>query len=343
MNQKQIKLFDLRRMFYKIKFLSFIFLIFLTFLTENTATCQSIPTKTVYGLGVAPNGNYICSFFDSIIMLWDLRFIDRALKQIQSAKNHLQLSWCPTRSSLLSSLQRESPYITLYDIRCVDVESSREVYSVKKQLLPFNTKYASHKANALTALSWHNLDFERALLLSDTGSIMDFRLPLSILTAYSNHKKLPLLLQRPLSAPNTPVHSQESTETSSPDIASIGSSLNFHVLDHNLLEEDLVDETRERALSNYGLKMDGKRLSGEFHLTSYLQNVWLTLANVYRTEEKLTGLKTVLNIGLSHTSEAFMNISRIESHVLQWPDFINNSNNLVCYRFEYIEYFNFRP
>lgn len=266
-------------------------------------------------------------------MLWDLRAIDRPLKQIQSAKNHMHLSWCPTRSSLLSSLQRESPYITLYDIRCVDVESSREVYSVKKQLLPFHTKqHGLHKGYTLTALSWHNLDFERALLLSETGTIMDFRLPLSILTAYSNHKKLPLLLQRPLSAPNTPVHSSQTSQTSTSELANANSSLNFQVEDHNLLEEDLVDETRERALSDYGLKMDGKRLSGEFHLTPYLKNVWLTLANLYRKEEKLIGLKSVLGIGQSHTSEAFMNTSRIESHVLQWPEFINNSSNLVCYR-----------
>ncbi|TMW39548.1 hypothetical protein DOY81_015372, partial [Sarcophaga bullata] len=91
MNQKHIKLYDLR---------------------QNTASLQTIQTKAVYGLGVAPNGNYLSSFFDSAIMLWDLRSLDRSLKQIQSAKNHLQLSWCPTRSSLLSSLQRESPYIT---------------------------------------------------------------------------------------------------------------------------------------------------------------------------------------------------------------------------------------
>ncbi|XP_023292874.2 GATOR complex protein MIOS [Lucilia cuprina] len=315
MNQKQIKLYDLR---------------------QNTSTLQTIQTKTVYGLGVAPNGNYLSSFFDSVIMLWDLRSLDRPLKQIQSAKNHLQLSWCPTRSSLLSSLQRESPYITLYDIRCVDVENSREVYSVKKQLLPFHNKYhSSHKGYSLNALSWHNSDFERALLLSETGSITDFRLPLSILTAYSNHKKLPLLLQRPLSAPSSPAHSNSQTasqSSSTPEFASIGSSLNFHVYDHNLLEEDLVDETRERALSDYGLKMDGKRLSGEFHLSPYLKNVWLSLANLYRTEEKLIGLKTILGFGMGHTSQAFMNISRIETHVLQWPEFINNSNNLVCYR-----------
>lgn len=315
--------------------LLFYFLIYFYTFIENTSSLQTIQTKAVYGLGVAPNEYYLCSFFDSAIMLWDLRSFDRPLKQIQSAKNHLQLSWCPTRSSLLSSLQRESPYMTLYDIRCVDVENSREVYSVKKQLLPSHTKYhASHKGYALTALSWHNIDFERALLLSETGSIMDFRLPLSILTAYSNHKKLPLLLQRPLSAPSTPAHSssQTTSQTSTPEFTSVGSSLNFHVIDHNLLEEDLVDETRERAVSDYGLKMDGKRLSGEFHLSSYLKNVWLSLANLYRNEEKLIGLKTILSISQTHTSEAFMNTSRIESHALQWPDFINNSSILVCHR-----------
>lgn len=274
-------------------------------------------------------------------MLWDLRIIDRPLKQIQSAKNHLQLCWCATRSSLLTSIQRESPYITLYDVRSVDVENSRDVFAVKKQLLPFHTKYhGSHKGYALTALSWHHTDFERALLLSETGSLLDFRLPVSILTAYNNQKKLPLLMHRPLStlaanAQNTSVLSTGSGTTADTNAIAgngTGPALNLHIIDHNLLEEDLVDETRERALADYGLKMDGKRLSAEFHLTAYLKNVWLSLVNLYRSEEKLIGLKTVLGIGLAHTSEAFMNTTSIESHVLQWPDFINNSNNLVCYR-----------
>lgn len=296
-------------------------------------------------------------------MLWDLRMIDRPLKQIQSGKNHLQLCWCATRSSLLTSIQRESPYMTLYDVRSVDVENSRDVFAVKKQLLPFHTKYhGSHKAYALTALSWHHTDFERALLLSETGTIQDFRLPVSILTAYNNQKKLPLLMHRPLSSSTTTMTVASSNDQNTSTMASSfagtvgmtsennngtvtgtvpvanGPAINLHVIDHNLLEEDLVDETRERALADYGLKMDGKRLSAESHLSAYLKNVWLSLVNLYRPEEKLTGLKTVLGIGLGHTSEAFMNTASIESHVLQWPDFINNSNNLVCYRYVWLSH-----
>lgn len=274
-------------------------------------------------------------------MLWDLRAIDRPLKQIQSGKNHLQLCWCATRSNLLTSIQRESPYITLYDVRSVDIENSRDVFAVKKQLLPFHTKYhGSHKGYALTALSWHHTDFERALLLSETGCLMDFRLPVSILTAYNNQKKLPLLMHRPLSSITKNIKTTGTETETDPhvtqnsDTVSTGPALNLHVIDHNLLEADLVDETRERALADYGLKMDGKRLSAEYHLTAYLKNVWLSLVNLYRPEDKLIGLKTVLGIGgIAHTSEAFMNTTSIESHVLQWPDFINNSNNLVCYRY----------
>ncbi|XP_037961202.1 GATOR complex protein MIOS [Teleopsis dalmanni] len=306
MSQKHIKMFDLR---------------------QANAASQYVQTKTVHGLSVAPNGNYLCSYVDSLIMLWDLRAIDRPLKQIQSAKNHLQLSWCPTRTSFLSSLQRESPFMTLYDVRSVDVEKSREVYHVKKQLLPFSNKLQSSiKGYSLSCLSWHPTDFERALVLSEAGNILDFKLPVSILTAYSNHKKLPLLLQRPLSAPNTPIRSNLLNEKQS-----IGTNpaLNFDIIDTDLLERDLVDMTRQRALRDYGLKIEVKRFND---LDNYLKNVWLSLNNLYR-DECLTGLKSILGISLSYQSDP-LSTSRIESHVLQWPEFINNSNSLVCYRSE---------
>ncbi|XP_062143196.1 GATOR2 complex protein MIOS [Drosophila sulfurigaster albostrigata] len=328
MSQNLIKLFDLR---------------------QSNATCQSIKTKAVQGLAVAPNGNYLCSYVDSMIMLWDLRAIERPLRQISSSRNHMQLAWCPTRTSLLSSLQRDSPYITLYDIRSVDNESSREVYHVKRQISPFPAKYQhSSKFAALNGLSWHPRDFERMLLLADALNILDFRLPASLHTAYSNRHKLPLLMQRPLyaapspavvaapaspTAPPTSSCSTHSTGSSLTDYQMGQNSLSFDFLDRELLEEDLLEETRQRALQDYGMnKPDNKRFA-ELQLTPYLRNVWTTLGNVF-CEERLTGLKSTLGINLGHTSEALMASSRIESQLLQWPDGINNSNKLVCYRSE---------
>ncbi|KAM8717529.1 hypothetical protein ACLKA7_004254 [Drosophila subpalustris] len=325
MSQKLIKLFDLR---------------------QSNATCQSIQTKNVHGLSVAPNGNYLCSYVDSVIMLWDLRAIERPLRQIQSSRNHMQIAWCPTRTSLLSSLQRDSPYITLYDIRSVDNESSREVYHVKRQISPFPAKYQhSGKFSAVNWLSWHPRDFERMLLLADALNILDFRLPASLHTAYSNRSKLPLLMQRPLYAPapaaapcgsndvttsptTTTLPSSCSTHSSLTDYH-VGSSLSFDFLERELFEEDLLEETRQRALQDYGMKPDNKRFA-DVHLSRYLRNVWVTLNNVF-CEERLTGLKATLGINLGHTTEASC---RIESQVLQWPDGINNSNKLICYRSE---------
>ncbi|XP_030384067.1 GATOR complex protein MIOS [Scaptodrosophila lebanonensis] len=315
MSQKMIKLFDLR---------------------QSTATCQSIQTKTVQGLSVAPNGNYLCSYVDSTIIVWDLRAIDRPLRQIQSSRNHLQISWCPTRTSLLSSLQRELQYITLYDIRSVDMDTSREVYHVKKQISPFPAKYqTAAKCSSVNWLSWHSRDFERALIVADAVNILDFRLPATLHTAKNNRRKLPLLMQRPLYAPASPSSTQPTSScstNSSLDFSSVGSALSFDFIQPELFEEDLVNETRERALQDYGMKPDCKRF-GELHLTPYLRNVWSTLCNVYH-EDRLTGLKTTLGINIAQTSEALMASPRIESQVLQWPDGINNSNKLICYRSE---------
>ncbi|XP_017075832.2 LOW QUALITY PROTEIN: GATOR complex protein MIOS [Drosophila eugracilis] len=326
MSQKMIKLFDLR---------------------QSNATCQSIQTKTVQGLSVSPNGNYLCSYVDSVITLWDPRNIKSPLRQIQSSKNHLQIAWCPTRTSLLSSLQRDSSYITLYDIRSVDSENSGEIYHVKRQISPFPARYQhSGKFSFVNCLSWHSRDFERALLLADALNILDFRLPATLHTAHSNRRKLPLLMQRPLCTPSSPTSTTAVTPTkqqptsscstnsgSSLDFTSPGGSpLNVDLLEPELFELDLVDEMRQRALEDYGIKPDNKRFA-ELHLTPYLRNVWSTLNNVY-CDDRLTGLKATLGINLGHTSEALMASSRIESQVLQWPEGINNSNKLICYRSE---------
>lgn len=296
---------------------------------------------------MSPNGNYLCSYVDSVITLWDPRTIKSPLRQIQSSKNHLQIAWCPTRTSLLSSLQRDSAYITLYDIRSVDNENSGEIYHVKRQISPFPPKYEhSGKFSYVNSLSWHTRDFERALLVADAVNILDFHLPATLHTAHSNRRKLPLLMQRPLFTPASPTSTNAATPTqqlptsscstnsgSSLDFSSPGgSALNVDFLEPELFELDLVDETRQRALEDYGIRPDNKKFA-ELHLNPYLRNVWSTLNNVY-TEERLVGLKATLGINLGHTSEALMASSRIESQVLQWPEGINNSNKLICYRSE---------
>jgi len=253
-----------------------------------------------------------------VITLWDPRNIKSPLRQIQSSKNHLQIAWCPTRTSLLSSLQRDSSYITLYDIRSVDTENSGEIYHVKRQISPFPAKYQhSGKFAFVNCLSWHSRDFERALLLADALNILDFRLPATLHTAHSNRRQLPLLMQRPLYTPAsptsttavTPTHQQQPTSScssnsrSSLDLSSPGGSpLSVELLEPELFELDLVDETRQRALEDYGIKPDNKRFA-ELHLTPYLRNVWSTLNNVY-SEDRLTGLKATLGVNLGHTSEA---------------------------------------
>ncbi|KAI8126714.1 WD repeat-containing protein mio [Lucilia cuprina] len=226
MNQKQIKLYDLR---------------------QNTSTLQTIQTKTVYGLGVAPNGNYLSSFFDSVIMLWDLhkylpiKLVSDTIISVSSFSHDVNLN-----------------YITYTIIRCVDVEKVGKSVSGQETV------------TALTH-SWPTATLKGR---------------------YCYQKlKLPLLLQRPLSAPSSPAHSNSQTASQS--------SSTLRICQYRFFE-DLVDETRERALSDYGLKMDGKRLSGD--------------------------------------SISFMNISRIETTCSAMAGFINNSNNLVCLQVKVTKY-----
>ncbi|XP_055851690.1 GATOR complex protein MIOS isoform X1 [Episyrphus balteatus] len=305
MSQKMIKLFDLR---------------------QNSPTCTSINTKAVNGLAVSGNGNYLSSFLDSVILLWDLRSIDKPLKQIQCSKDNILVTWCPNKPNLLSSLQRDSPFIYIYDIHAVDVESARELYHTKNQYTPFQSKlYSSNKNTAISSASWHPIDNERILVLSESGSLTDFRIPPKIVMSWNNQLKISTgLVMRPL---NPPISSQVSVDSSQ---MALISSYRFA----EFIDDDISETIRIRAQHNYGLKAELRHF-GDFLNSSYLKNVWKALLHIYRGE-RLIGLKNVLKISLTtqNQGEELVPSTGLESHVLQWPDSIKNTNNLVCYRSE---------
>lgn len=58
----------------------------------------------VYGLCISSNGKYLASFVDTLIGFWDLRNLEKPLNSIQTTKNIVSLSWCPTRFEKLIKL-----------------------------------------------------------------------------------------------------------------------------------------------------------------------------------------------------------------------------------------------
>ncbi|GAB6033307.1 hypothetical protein CHUAL_013078 [Chamberlinius hualienensis] len=96
-NQKYLKILDIR---------------------ESTRQPTSTTTKAVYGLAIDPfNSNRIVSHYDSQIILWDIRNFDKPLVTLNDPGPILKVAFCPTRSNLLSSMNKDSAQIKLYDIQ----------------------------------------------------------------------------------------------------------------------------------------------------------------------------------------------------------------------------------
>lgn len=68
------------------------------FYVEITSAVYSQTTKAVFGVEVAPyDDNYVVSFGDNLIAVWDIRNLDKSILSLNQSKIVSKVSWCPTR------------------------------------------------------------------------------------------------------------------------------------------------------------------------------------------------------------------------------------------------------
>lgn len=241
-------------------------------------------TRAVNGLSIAPNGRYMASYIDNVIGLWDIRNIDKPISQLQMQKNITALSWCPTRASMLATLQRDSPFIHLLDLHWPGSELDGEPHSMKRNVAPFLSKTGSSNRNtAIEDISWHPGDLERLLALSSTGSICDFKIPRRIAICWNNHNVLWGSIGNELSRidsitpPSTPTESLNPWDT----------QMERHI-------GDISELMLKRAFDEYG-QMTNIEKNGDLAQNQTLKQVWNLMAHMNR-EESMTGLKTILKL-----------------------------------------------
>lgn len=163
-------------------------------LNQTNPCTATISTRAVYGLAMTNNGRYLASYNDNSVVVWDVRHLDKPVDQFKTQKHITHLSWCPTRTSLLATLQRDSSFVHLIDLHLsqpTDHETTPaemiKFHSIERMVAPFHTpNMASVNERHLTTghISWHPTDFERLLVLSGCGSICDFTLPSRIAVAW---------------------------------------------------------------------------------------------------------------------------------------------------------------
>ncbi|CAK1551406.1 unnamed protein product [Leptosia nina] len=97
MNLKHIKLFDLR---------------------EGGGKAAGVATsRHCLGVCAERQGYQIASRGDSALCVWDARALNTPLLTLPQQKPTRKIQWCPTRSNLLLSLQRDSSVLRLHDIQ----------------------------------------------------------------------------------------------------------------------------------------------------------------------------------------------------------------------------------
>lgn len=220
-------------------------------LRQPNPTAQACNTRALHGISIASNGRLIAGYVDNSISLWDIRRIEKPISVVATERNINEIAWCPSRHSTLASLQRDSPFVHLFDFHCSSPnESVTEIvtHSVKRIVSPFQKKISATPRNvSISNISWHPYDMERLLALSGSGIICDFKIPQRIAISFDAMNSLCGAIGSQLNCLNTP------SPPSTPCDPHLNPWENPNNLDHlSNFPEDIVDVMHRRAINDYG-------------------------------------------------------------------------------------------
>lgn len=162
MNMKTIKLIDVRgecvfNVVRVVEVLSFVFL-------DSIKAVNSTLTKAVFGICMDPHDDrHLASYTDNLISVWDTRNFEKPILILTHNKHLLKIAWCPTKYNLLSSLQRDSSVINLYDIQHTMVGNEEVEPSVLERVV------VPGSPHNITSYSWHDRDENRFLTIALSG------------------------------------------------------------------------------------------------------------------------------------------------------------------------------
>lgn len=292
MTQKHLKMMDLR---------------------QSNAVVSTCSTRAINGISVASNGRIIAGYIDNSIQLWDIRRIDKPILTHATEKSINDMSWCPTRNSTLATVQRDSPYVHLFDFHCSSPnETVTDVvtHSIKRVISPFQRK--PNNARTINNVSWHPFDVERLLCLSGSGVINDVKVQQRVAIAWDPLNNLCgtdaaqlnyMNAQTPPSTPCEPVRGPwlEPDKTAGPT--------------SNNAVDDILDIMHRRAVLDYG-KLSDTRKNGELAKNQSLKTVWQMIGHMIE-ERCSTGFRELAGIS--------------ETVLLSWQDF-PNGQSIKAYR-----------
>ncbi|XP_031631806.1 GATOR complex protein MIOS [Contarinia nasturtii] len=277
-------------------------------LRQNSPTVNVCNTRALHGLTISANGRLLAGFVDNSISLWDIRRIEKPISVANTEKNISDISWCPSRNSTLATLQRDSPFVHLFDFHCSSPnESVTDVvtHSIKRIVSPFQKKISAAPRNiTLSNISWHPYQ-ERLLALSGSGIICDFKIPQRIAISIDALNNLCGAIGSQLNCLNTPSPPSTPCESANPWVENSNST--DHISSAGF-PEDIVEVMHRRACNDYGLIQSDIQKNGDLANSEALKSVWEMLARI-KQEDCGLGLKDIIGIS--------------ETVLLSWQDFPN--------------------
>jgi WD repeat-containing protein mio len=220
MSQKYIKLFDLRQ----------------------NPTAAIANTRAVNGVNISPNGRYLASYFDNVVNLFDLRKFTEPINHFQLQNNLAQISWCPTTSSNLMCLQKDSSR----SMNIIDIHFEGETdgaHFIKRTVAPFDIIDRKNrfqlKNTTLESICWHPNKVNHLMAVANTNNsllLMELQVPERSVAIFDKWNKLwtpssSEIREIPLTSP-----------PSSPTVSSL----------FGLMNGDLSELFQQRIMQDYG-------------------------------------------------------------------------------------------
>ncbi|XP_076467214.1 GATOR2 complex protein MIOS-like [Babylonia areolata] len=242
-------------------------------LRESSKSRLTTQHRTVCGVCVdVHNNSRLASFAESQVAVWDVKKFDRPVFTLQEPKHVSKISWCLTRSGVLTVLCKDSPSLRLYDIRHAMMGTDDiEPVIIDRSVQPCGEV-------VLSSFAWHPKDENRLLAAANTNYLRDMIVFERIPMAWS---------------PNSSLTWANGKRT-------------MNCMEEGQLNtQDIATRMRHRALNGYGMQIDDmKRNADMVAEEAHLQGVWKWVCSVRQPELQRGGCPGkrggVYNMGVKH-------------------------------------------
>lgn len=229
-------------------------------LRQQDKSTFSVSTKHILnGITCSPNGYHILSYAENSFSIHDLRCFDKAMMQVNTAKQIQLAQWSTTVCNAVGVIQGDH-LLYLYE----NINEDSEPY------LRTCSPFGKGCRNNISSFTFNPQFEERGLFLSTCSNITEYTIPQKNTVLFDvKHNTL--------------------ISDASKDIKFISSPMLYADED-----EDISQVMQQRALKDYGLIADIKE-NGDLSNDPQLKSVWIHLARMY-DKGCMLGIKSILGI-----------------------------------------------